>query len=60
MAQVRKCYAENCEGNYMGAYCEWEEIIIDENGCCGSYFSTKEDEQTEEAERELERRRNNV
>ena len=44
MSQVRKCYNENCENNYMGAYCECCEITIDENGCCCSYFPKQEEE----------------
>ena len=28
MSQVRKCYNENCENNYMGAYCECCEITM--------------------------------
>ena len=30
MSQISKCYNENCENNYMGAYCECCEITIDE------------------------------
>lgn len=52
MGQVRKCYNENCENNYMGAYCECCEITIDENGCCCSYFPKQEEENKE---REVER-----
>lgn len=44
MSQVRKCYNENCENNYMGAYCECCEITIDENGYCCSYFPKQEEE----------------
>lgn len=45
MSHVRKCYNENCENNYMGAYCECFVIIIDENGCCCSYFPKEEIEE---------------
>ena len=45
--QVRKCYNENCENNYMGAYCECCEITIDENGCCCSYCPKQEEENEE-------------
>ena len=47
MGQVRKCYNENCENNYMGAYCECCEITIDENGCCCSYFPKQEEKNGE-------------
>lgn len=49
MSQVRKCYAEDCENNYMGAYCECCEITVDVDGSCGNYFP-KEKEQKEGAE----------
>lgn len=54
MSQVRKCYNENCENNYMGAYCECCEITIDENGCCCSYFP-KQEEENEEHEKAVRR-----
>ena len=47
MSQVRKCYNENCENNYMGAYCECCEITIGENGCCYNYFPRQEKENEE-------------
>lgn len=51
MSQVRKCYNENCENNYMGAYCECCEITIDENGCCDNYFPKQEEENEENEKR---------
>ena len=50
MCAVRKCYNANCENNYMGGYCECSEIIIDENGCCTSYFPKSKDEESEDTE----------
>lgn len=43
MSQVRKCYNETCESNYMGGYCECCEITIDENGWCSNYFPKDEE-----------------
>ena len=51
MSQVRKCYNENCENNYMGAYCECCEITIDENGCCYNYFPKQEEEKFKPSKR---------
>ena len=52
MSQVRKCYAENCENNYGGAYCDCCEITVDENGCCGCYFPKLNEEKKEENKNE--------
>lgn len=48
MSAVRKCHCEDCENNYMGAYCNCTEIAIDENGCCESCFPTLGKKQSED------------
>lgn len=50
MSEIRKCYNKTCENNYMGAYCECDEITIDENGCCTCYFPKSEQEEGEDTE----------
>ena len=46
MSSIRKCYNSKCEYNYMGGYCNADEISIDENGFCDC-FVEKEKEQDE-------------
>ena len=44
MANIRRCYNQNCEYNCYGTYCDLDEIVIDADGCCDD-FRPKENEE---------------
>ena len=37
MANIRRCYNENCQYNLYGAYCDILDVVIDANGCCEDF-----------------------
>ena len=38
MANIKRCYNENCECNVDGCYCDGIDIIIGSEGCCESFI----------------------
>jgi hypothetical protein len=47
MANIRRCYNENCQWNIDGSYCDGVDIVIDSDGCCED-FQQKESEELED------------
>ena len=51
MANIRRCYNENCECNIDGCYCDGVDIVIGSDGYCEDFVPKKSND-SNDGERE--------
>ena len=54
MANIRRCYNENCECNIDGVYCDGVDIVIGADGCCEDFVPKKSNDGNDGERREGE------